>query len=370
MKKQASLDTLYAPVERPLLDARSLQKHLMGGNAKGDPGSIDDFSAAASAAAKKQSEGKDADSTYQTLVLTHQKLQYKLLEPYKSEAGEGTLDLAEGALVTVEEKGDEGWWFATAAAAGAGGADGEGWIPAVMLDPVGEAPAVHTPARKSRADSMSVHSADSSVDLFKLNENYVSEGGEGNLNLKMGDIVTIEERADGGWWFAKQNAEQSGWIPETSVDPINMSDRKSLATSEEGVSSAAVTDDAAVASATAEAAATANTESADSTAAAVNNSNGGDGGNGGGGSSSTLLARAVSDTEVRASYVQVMAAGDWPRMIALYDSEASNDAELSFKAGTVILQVKEADPSGWAWGMIAGTDGPMAAYPANYVQPV
>ena len=101
---------------RPLLDAKSLQKHLAGGNANRDSftGSIsrEDFSAAANIAKKKITG--EADTTYQTLVLTHEKLQYKVLEPYVSEAGEGTLNLEEGSVVVVEEKGDEGWWFATA----------------------------------------------------------------------------------------------------------------------------------------------------------------------------------------------------------------------------------------------------------------
>ena len=116
VKKQSSLDKLYLPVERPLLDAKSLQKHLTGGNTNRDSftGSIsrEDFSAAASVAKKKLTG--EANTTYQTLILTHEKLQYKVLEPYTSEAGEGTLALDEGSVVIVEEKGDEGWWFATA----------------------------------------------------------------------------------------------------------------------------------------------------------------------------------------------------------------------------------------------------------------
>ena len=54
-------------------------------------------------------------------------------------------------------------------------------------------------------------------------------------------------------------------------------------------------------------------------------------------------------------------------VVALFDFEANNDNELSFKAGDVIEMLEEGDNSGWCKGRKAGNVG---FYPATYIKGV
>lgn len=53
---------------------------------------------------------------------------------------------------------------------------------------------------------------------------------------------------------------------------------------------------------------------------------------------------------------------------ALYDYEAEDPEEISFKAGDVLTQVEDEDDQGWCKGI--HTNGQFGLYPANYVEAI
>lgn len=44
-------------------------------------------------------------------------------------------------------------------------------------------------------------------------QEYKCEEGEGTLDVKIGDVVTIEEKGSEGWWYAVLNPSNQGWMP-------------------------------------------------------------------------------------------------------------------------------------------------------------
>ena len=167
---------------------------------------------------------------------------YKVLEAYKCEEGEGTLSVAAGEIIKIEEKGSEGWWFAVA------GPKNEGWMPAALVTPVvtgasagaaddDDVDVDHydrrtTPAYKR--DTSAVVSSGAAAgstaakpdavagqlgEMYKIVEDFKSAEGEGSLDLKAGDIMTIGEKGD-GWWFATVDDGTEGWVPETLVGRV------------------------------------------------------------------------------------------------------------------------------------------------------
>ena len=141
---------------------------------------------------------------------------FKVIDAFKSEPGEGTLDLAAGDIVSVDEKGDTGWWYAV-------GKDetAAGWMPESLLEPHVPAPKPAASAELSKPGNPfggvtfgGGASGESSTDPepeqpevqppavegepFVVTEAFKSEPGEGTLDLAPGDAVVVDEKGDTG----------------------------------------------------------------------------------------------------------------------------------------------------------------------------
>eukprot|EP00037_Helgoeca_nana_P001423 m.26774 g.26774 ORF g.26774 m.26774 type:complete len:533 (+) comp11839_c0_seq1:93-1691(+) len=128
--------------------------------------------------------------------------QYTINNAFKSEEGEGTLDVQIGDVVAVGEKGDD-WWFV------ADSKGNDGWCPAAFLDPMASAAApAPAPAAAAAASSSSnpVPAAAAAEEAPEQAGRYVraaydNEGAEEDeLNFNEGDrIFQIQDADEYGW---------------------------------------------------------------------------------------------------------------------------------------------------------------------------
>lgn len=151
---------------------------------------------------------------------------YTVNNEFKSEEGEGTLDLQPGDKVIVGEKGDD-WWFAATLDGGA-----DGWCPAVFLDPAGGGVSNASAAADPNAGWDDPAPADTEApaaggdEAAPLDGRYVraaydNEGAEDDeLSFKEGDeIYQIQDADEYGWSRGILN-EKEGIYPAAYVEEI------------------------------------------------------------------------------------------------------------------------------------------------------
>lgn len=123
--------------------------------------------------------------------------QYKVNSAFKSEEGEGTLDLQVNDVVIVGEKGDD-WWFV------ADTSGNDGWCPAAFLDPMGAAAApapepVAAPVAEPAPVAAEAPAGQSEGRYVRAA--YDNEGAEEDeLSFKEGDRIFQTEEADEYGW--------------------------------------------------------------------------------------------------------------------------------------------------------------------------
>eukprot|EP00035_Acanthoeca_spectabilis_P021382 m.437899 g.437899 ORF g.437899 m.437899 type:complete len:525 (+) comp18175_c0_seq1:46-1620(+) len=124
--------------------------------------------------------------------------QYKINNDFKSDEGEGTLDVRIGDIVVVGEKGDD-WWFV------ADLSGNDGWCPAAFLDPLDgpSADADPAPAAASAPEPSASGGGDAppGVEGRYVRAAYDNEGAEEDeLNFNEGDrIFQIQDADEYGW---------------------------------------------------------------------------------------------------------------------------------------------------------------------------
>lgn len=158
---------------------------------------------------------------------------YTVNNEFKSEEGEGTLDLQPGDKVIVGEKGDD-WWFAATLDGGA-----DGWCPAVFLDAAGAAGAGATPnaadanagwdddsepaaaAADSEAPAAAGGEDAAAPDGRYVRAAYDNDGAEEDeLTFKEGDeIYQIQDADEYGWSRGILN-DKEGIYPAAYVEEI------------------------------------------------------------------------------------------------------------------------------------------------------
>lgn len=140
---------------------------------------------------------------------------------FKSEEGEGTLNLQVGDVVVVGEKGDD-WWFAATL-------DGssDGWCPAIFLDPVGaessaSAPSAAAAATDSNATWDTTPASDEQPEGRYVRAAYDNEGAEEDeLSFQEGDeIYQIQDSDEYGWSRGILNGVE-GIYPAAYVEEIS-----------------------------------------------------------------------------------------------------------------------------------------------------
>eukprot|EP00036_Acanthoecidae_sp_10tr_P007916 CAMPEP_0182925428 /NCGR_PEP_ID=MMETSP0105_2-20130417/9408_1 /TAXON_ID=81532 ORGANISM="Acanthoeca-like sp., Strain 10tr" /NCGR_SAMPLE_ID=MMETSP0105_2 /ASSEMBLY_ACC=CAM_ASM_000205 /LENGTH=524 /DNA_ID=CAMNT_0025063277 /DNA_START=76 /DNA_END=1650 /DNA_ORIENTATION=- len=122
--------------------------------------------------------------------------QYVLNNDFKSEEGEGTLNVKVGDVVVVGEKGDD-WWFV------ADERGNDGWCPAAFLDPSEAAGAQAAPAEPSPEPAAPSPDApaEQQAEGRYVRAAYDNEGAEEDeLSFKEGDQI-----------FQTQDADEYGW---------------------------------------------------------------------------------------------------------------------------------------------------------------
>lgn len=88
---------------------------------------------------------------------------------------------------------------------------------------------------------------------------------------------------------------------------------------------------------------------------------------GGGASSSPfgqLMQTTQNITETYANKQATVASGTRKRVKALYDFEAAEDNEITFKAGDILFLSDDSDPNWWKGFDMTGTEG---LFPSNFV---
>eukprot|EP00055_Hartaetosiga_balthica_P010878 m.47770 g.47770 ORF g.47770 m.47770 type:complete len:729 (+) comp7358_c0_seq1:77-2263(+) len=135
--------------------------------------------------------------------------EYRVVQSFVS-SDASSISIKKGEIVSVEEKGDNGWWFAVKQ-------DGkEGWIPGDLLEKnTGKATSPPpTPAKPKGPQIPSKPRPPAKTlkpDEYYAIENY-SASSDTELSLKIGDAVVVDDKTGGEWWFAKCNGKE-GWTP-------------------------------------------------------------------------------------------------------------------------------------------------------------
>jgi uncharacterized protein YgiM (DUF1202 family) len=132
--------------------------------------------------------------------------QYKAICDYDGSQADGQVAFPEGAIVTVIEKDEDGWWFITYNGL-------EGWAPYSYLEPLDGDQTAFADELDDEILKATQSESETNYETFYAKRDYVATL-EDELSFKKGDTIKISSKSISGWWTGFHEGK-IGVVPAT-----------------------------------------------------------------------------------------------------------------------------------------------------------